>query len=73
MNQLTFPHAIKLIINLLKPNMPNQPTDGDRKWDQQFEAWKSMGCPNDDPSHPVPGPHPDKNHPWEIDPKAYCK
>ena len=42
-------------------------------WDRQWVAWTGQGCPNDDPAHPVPGPHPEKNHLWNIDPKAHCK
>ena len=53
--------------------MSKQKTEGDRKWDQQWTKWTSKGCPHDDPEHPIPDDHPDIDHEWNKDKKAYCE
>ena len=51
--------------------------DPSRAWDQKFEKWKNHGFPLDNPSIPIPPPHPDsKNHKWDDTlegKKAYLK
>ena len=44
-----------------------------RKWDQKWALWTIKGCPENNEKIPMPGPHPESGHLWNIDPVAWCK
>ena len=44
-----------------------------RTWDESWQKWTGAGCKKDEPKAPIPGPHPEKDHPWNEDQKAFCR